>query len=231
MTDVRFVKIYRHPARAAAAVAHHAWLAELGSVRVPALRTFAEHELVFEHLGPGHPGPQHLDMLAEALGRTHSAAYTAHLHRARLDQPFTTSAGLVIADFISPRRTAMDRMPLPVNDLPVAFYKDANIRNFVITNDSVAIVDFDDLTLAPFGYDLAKLTLSTAMTFGHINCETIERALEIYNAHTAHPHTETACSMHQLRHYLELHHQLTARYLHTNGYRHPWPDVRPWPQP
>lgn len=231
MIDVRFVKIYRDPIRAAAAVAHHAWLAGLGSVRVPALLTVAEHELVFEYLGAGHPGPQHLDMLAEVVGRIHFAAYTAHLHRARLDQPFTTSGGLVIADFISPRRTAVDRMPLPVKDLPVAFYKDANIRNFVITDDSVAVVDFDDLTLAPFGYDLAKLILSTAMTFGHLTHEAAERALEIYNAHTAHPCIDTACSMHQLRHYLELHHQLTARYLRTNGYRHPWPDVRPWPQP
>lgn len=231
MTVVQFVKTYRDPARAAAAVAHHAWLAGLGSARLPALLTVAEHELLFEYLGPDHPGPQHLDMLAEALGRMHAAAYAAHLHRARLDQPFTTSGGLVIADFISPRRTAVARMPLPVKDLPVAFYKDANIRNFVITNDTVAIVDFDDLTLAPFGYDLAKLVLSTAMTFGHLNHEAAERALEIYNAHTAHLHTDSACSMHQLRHYLELHHQLTARYLHTNGYRHSWPDVRPWPQP
>ena len=43
-------------------------------------------------------------------------------------------------------------------DGPAAFYKDANPRNFLITPAGHPVtIDFDDLTLAPFGYDLAKL--------------------------------------------------------------------------
>ena len=40
------------------------------------------------------------------------------------------------------------------------------MRNVLVTPSGPALVDFDDLTLAPFGYDLAKLVVSTAMTFG-----------------------------------------------------------------
>jgi hypothetical protein len=41
----------------------------------------------------------------------------------------------------------------------------------------------------------------------------------------------TACTVEELRRYAEIHHLLTVRYLHRNGYRHAWPDVRPWPAP
>ncbi|WP_218022373.1 hypothetical protein, partial [Nocardia amamiensis] len=59
MTAPVYIKRYRDPARAAAAAAHHAWLAGLG-VRVPALLEAAENVLVFEHLGDCLPGPQDL---------------------------------------------------------------------------------------------------------------------------------------------------------------------------
>jgi hypothetical protein len=38
---------------------------------------------------------------------------------------------------------------------PVAFYKDTNPRNILITAAG-QLITVDDLTLAPFGYDLAK---------------------------------------------------------------------------
>ncbi|WP_218022372.1 hypothetical protein, partial [Nocardia amamiensis] len=91
------------------------------------------------------------------------------------------------------------------------------------------IIDFDDLTLAPFGYDLAKLIVSTAMTHGRIASSVVEEALAIYNHHTA--PNRASCSLAQLRHYSEIHHQLTKPYLHRNGYRHSWDDMRPWPPP
>ena len=46
-----------------------------------------------------------------------------------------------------------------------------------MTATGPAIVDFDDLTLAPFGYDLAKLVVSTAMTHGPLPAEAITAAL------------------------------------------------------
>ena len=232
MTGAVFTKRYQDPHRAAAATAHRDWLTRLDcDVRVPVLRSAEPHQLVFEHLGHQQPGPGDLDVLAQALGRMHAAAYTGQLHAAELDEPFPAPHGLVICDFVTPRRDALDRMPVPVAALPAAFYKDANIRNFLLTDEGVAIVDFDDLTLAPFGYDLAKLVVSTAMTHGRLDPHEVKQALQTYNAHTARLDVDTACSLEQLRVYAECHHQLTARYLHRNGYRHTWPDVRPWREP
>jgi Ser/Thr protein kinase RdoA (MazF antagonist) len=132
---------------------------------------------------------------------------------------------------MTPRRMALDKTPLPVIGLRVALYKDANIRNFLLTDDGVAVIDFDDLTLAPFGYDLAKLIVSTAMTHGRLDPHEVELALETYNTHTAQVDPQTTCSMRRLRFYAEFHHQLTERYLGRNGYHHSWPEVRPWREP
>lgn len=232
MTDAQFVKLYPNQERATRAVAHRDWLSGLKSgVRLPALRSATTRELVFEHLGTRHPAADNLPELAQPLGRLHAAAYTRHLHAARLDEPFPTRHGLIISDFVTSRRTALETMPLPATGLPAALYKDANIRNFLLTEDGVAIVDFDDLTLAPFGYDLAKLVVSTTMTHGQLDPHAVELALDTYNSHTAEAGRHTTCSMGQLRMYAEFHHLLTVRFLHRNGYRHPWPDVRPWPEP
>ena len=227
-----FVKRYSSPERAANARAHWDWLAGLtAGVRLPALQTATAQELVFEHLGSRHPTPDDLGIVAAALGRLHAVAYHRHLHAAQLDKPFPTPDGLVISDFMAPRRIALDETPLSVIGLRVALYKDANIRNFLLTDDGVAIIDFDDLTLAPFGYDLAKLIVSTAMTHGPLDPREVELALETYNTHTAQTGPHTTCSMRRLRVYAEFHHQLTERYLGRNGYRHAWPEVRPWREP
>lgn len=230
MTGAVFVKPYTAPERAAAARAHRDWLASLNSgVRVPTLRSADPHQLVFEYLGDRQPGPGDLGALAQVLGQLHAAAYRSQLHNARLDEPFPAPRGLVIRDFVAPRREILSWMPAA--GMPAAFYKDANIRNFLLTDDGVAVVDFDDLTLAPFGYDLAKLIVSTAMTHGRLDPQDVDRALEIYNTHTAQADRGTTCRKAQLRVYAELHHLLTKRYLHRNGYRYAWAEVRPWPVP
>lgn len=229
MTGAVFVKRYPSQDRAAEARDHWNWLAGLESgVRLPLLRSATPRELVFEHLGSRRPNADDLGVLAQALGRLHAAAHGEHLHAARLDEPFPTQHGLIISDFATPRRRALETMPLPVSGLPVALYKDANIRNFLLADDGVAIVDFDDLTLAPFGYDLAKLVVSTAMTHGRLEPHEVELALEKYNSHTTRAHPHTTCSMRDLRAYAEFHHLLTGRYLGRNGYRYSWPEVRPW---
>jgi Phosphotransferase enzyme family len=232
VTATTFIKHYDDPRRAAAARAHHTWLASLDSgVRLPALLAATPHSLEFEHLGDRHPGPDELPALAAALGRLHAAAHTSQLHAAQLDIPFTTTGDLTIPDFATPRRATLEQMPLPTAGLPAAIYKDANIRNFILTDDGPAIVDFDDLTLAPFGYDLAKLIVSTAMTHDQLGPRAVARALETYNTQTAVDRGNRACTLRYLQGYAELHNLYTARYLHQNGYRHPWPDVRPWRSP
>lgn len=230
MTGSVFIKRYPAPHHTAAARAHWDWLAELESgVRLPMLRLAKPHQLEFEHLGHQQRGPDDLGVLAQALGRLHAAAHQWQLHAARLGEPFLASGGLVIGDFVTSRREVLNRIPIPVVGLPVAFYKDATIRNFLLTDGNVAIVDFDDLTLAPFGYDLAKLIVSTAMTYGRLDPREIEAALAVYNTHSAAAGGDTTtCSGQRLRVYAEFHHLLTARYLHRNGYRHAWPEVHPW---
>ena len=230
MTGAVFVKRYGSPERAAVARLNREWLSSLhAGVRLPVLRAASASELVLEHLGDRHPGQEDLAAVAQALGRLHAVAYDEHLHACRLDEPFTTHLRLTIRDFHTPRRRALTRMPLPVDGLPVALYKDANIRNFVLTDDGVAVVDFDDLTLAPFGYDLAKLVVSAGMTYGRLDPDEIALVLREYNDEVAEADSDATCSLVQLRRYAEFHHLLTSRYLYHNGYRHSWLEVNAWP--
>jgi hypothetical protein len=227
-----FVKRYPTFERAESARAHYNWLAQLDSkVRMPRLEPASQRSchLVFEHLGQHSPGLKHLCLLADALGRLHASAYTTHLHAARLDVSFPTSQELTIVDFISPRRVALDRASLTCTGTPTAFYKDANIRNFLLTDDGVAIIDFDDLTLAPFGYDLAKLIISAAMTYGRLELGAVSTALTTYNAQTAAAGGDLHCPLDRLFAYTEIHWMLTERYLGYGHYRYAWPDVHPDP--
>jgi hypothetical protein len=222
-----FVKRYRDPQAAAAAAAHLAWLTDLASgIRLPALRMLAGPRLVIELLAGHQPRLADLPLTAAALGTLHSSAYERHLHHAGLDRPFWVG-GLLINDFVTPRRAALARHPVPCTGLPAAIYKDTNLRNVLLTEQGVALVDFDDLTLAPFGYDLAKLIVSIAMTHGKPAPSLVADTLAAYNTRVG----TNACTADRLHHYAELHSSLTAPYLHRNGYCHPWPNVRPWPEP
>jgi Ser/Thr protein kinase RdoA (MazF antagonist) len=182
--------------------------------------------MVTELLTGHHPRPADLPVVAAALGTLHRIAYERHLHHAHLDRPFRVG-GLLINDFVTPRRAALAREPAPCTGLPAVIYKDTNVRNILLTEQGVALVDFDDLTLAPFGYDLAKLIVSTAMTHGKPAPSLVADAQAAYNTRVG----ANACTVNRLRHFAELHGSLTSPYLHRNGYRHPWPTVRPWPKP
>ncbi|WP_216893420.1 phosphotransferase [Nocardia alni] len=219
-----FRKIYADPERAAAAAAHYRWISALGAVQVPALLAATESELTFEDLGSHHPGPDDLVTIASAMGDLHAAAWDRHLYRARLDRPFRCGE-LTISDFISPRRNLLARFPAAATSGPVAFYKDCNIRNFM-TDSGLAVIDFDDLTLAPFGYDLGKLIVSSAMTHGRPDPVVVSDVLDAYNDRLP---AGATCSVQRLRLYTYIHHELTSRYLHQHGYRYLWPDVSPWP--
>jgi hypothetical protein len=222
-----FVKRYHDPQTAEAAAAHLTWLTNLGTgVRLPALWTCAGPWLVTELLTGHHPRPADLPGVAAALGTLHRRAYDRHLHQARLDRPFRVD-GLLIGDFVTPRRAALARQPVTHTGLPAAIYKDTNLRNVLLTDQGVALVDFDDLTLAPFGYDLAKLIVSTAMTYGQPAASLVADVIAAYNTRVG----VNACTNDRLHRYAELHGSLTAPYLHRNGYHHPWPTVRPWPAP
>lgn len=221
-----FVKRYRDAQEAAAAGANLMWLTSLGSgVRLPEPLVLAGPCLVTELLSGQHPRTVDLPTVAASLGTLHCSAYDRVLHRARLERPFRVG-DLLIGDFVTPRRVALSHQPVPHAGLPAAIYKDTNVRNVLLTAQGVAVVDFDDLTLAPFGYDLAKLIVSAAMTYGQPPTGVVADALAAYNANVG----TNGCTVDRLQRYAELHGSLTAPYLGRNGYRFPWPAVRPWPE-
>lgn len=232
MTPAVYVKHYADPARAVAAGPHLTWLAHLGSgVRLPHLHRGTATHLILEHLDGRPVQPADLEPVAAVLGRLHGTAYTRELHTAHLDRDYTTSTGLTIRRFPAGREHVLTDADTGLTELPAALYKDCNLRNVVITADGPALVDFDDLTLAPFGYDLAKLIVSTAMTHGRPPANQIHAALHAYNRAVHDTGAPAACTWPRFTRYTEIHHRLTARYVGRNGYQRPWPDVRPWPAP
>ncbi|MEV6981790.1 phosphotransferase [Sphaerisporangium sp. NPDC051017] len=201
-------------------------------------------EIDFEHLDGRHGGPDDLAALADILGHQHTTAHARQLQAARLDMPYTHGT-VTITGFADGRRERLHQLlasgsvpeaaltPEAADDwleraatMPTAFYKDSNPRNFLITDADVTIIDFDSLTLAPFGYDLAKLVVSTAMTTGPLPEDTIRRAADVYNHHPR-QRGLPGCSWREFAAWCEFHHILTAPYLGTNGYRFSWHTARP----
>lgn len=227
---------------------NYRWLASLGSpIHLPRLLTTTGNQLGFEPVTGRHALPADLPALAAHLGQVHAAAYRTGLHQARLDEPFTTPGGHLIPGFLTRRLTAVtralsrgdvpgaafsagqaDRLLRDACTGPAAFYKDANPRNFLLTPTGPVTIDFDDLTLAPFGYDLAKLTVTLAMANGPLPTWQITAALNAYNAATANNCPQAAAvTWERLMAWAEIHHILTSRYKDQSGYLHSWHDLRP----
>jgi Ser/Thr protein kinase RdoA (MazF antagonist) len=242
------VKHYRDTAARCAAERNYRWLSGLDGVfRVPRLLWSEGDRLGFERVTGRHAAPADLVPLAGHLGTLHAAAFATALRGARLDAPFRTAPGHLIPGFLEGRLTAvvreLARGEVPGAALtssqaaallrgacgePAAIYKDANPRNFLITAAGTVMVDFDDLTLAPFGYDLAKLVVGLAMTHGALPATQIADALHAYHTAT-HRHLPglAALTWGKLMAWAEIHHILTSRYLGRAGYRHSWHDIRP----
>ncbi|WP_435244388.1 phosphotransferase [Streptomyces sioyaensis] len=243
MMPFQFTKHYESPAKATTAARHYAWLASHAKpLRQPALTVVGPTSLTFEYIDGRHARTQDLPRLAELLGDVHGAAWASDLHRARLDKLYEFRDLTLFKDFRSCREVALhNRLEqgfLPdtsaLNAMltllerstegPAAFYKDCNLRNFLITEDgTIFSVDTDDLTLAPFGYDLAKLITTLIMTHGPIHPPDIEAALNSYN-HAAARHDAQlgATSRERLGDFLSLHAVLTAPYAGRHGYRYGW---------
>jgi Ser/Thr protein kinase RdoA (MazF antagonist) len=248
MRPKRFTKGYETPQACAAARFHHQWLSAYARpLHLPRLLFVGSRHLQLEYVSGRHAVPADLEALAGHLGDAHGAAWVAALHAARLDTPYRYGGAGVIADFLRPRLAALDRGKDLRDTLgadgteriigllrdhakgPVAFYKDTNPRNILVTPTCRFVtVDVDDLTLAPFGYDLAKLLVALAMTHGLLSKDTLERALAAYNTAAARHVLELGCTtLVQLLDFAEIHHVLTAPYLGRGGYRYLWPAVRP----
>ncbi|MEO3810747.1 phosphotransferase [Sphaerisporangium sp. B11E5] len=239
-----FTKWYANSEDLRQAAAHHAWLSEHAHpLRQPPIVAVHPDRIDFTFLHGRHASIMDLGVVAALLGRAHVSAWTSDLHQARLTAPHALPGGRVLADFVSPRVAALRRRQLaglaterqveavqplfaPASDEPVAFYKDTNPRNVLITPAGEPVmVDIDDVTLAPFGYDLAKLVVTLAMTYGAIPADCVTTALAAYNSPLL-TRGLRPVSENRLLDYAELHHLLTRPYLGMGGYRHPWPTVR-----
>jgi Ser/Thr protein kinase RdoA (MazF antagonist) len=240
-------KYYPDHAARCRAERNYRWLASLsGPFRLPRLLFACGQQIGFEHIRARHAEPSDLAALASYLGRTHAIAYAATLRQANLAIGAPTPASHQIPGFLDQRMDAVarelasGRVPSPAFTTsqahallreacagPAAFYKDANPRNFLITPAGPVIVDFDELTLAPFGYDLAKLIVTLGMTHGRLPSTMLVSALHAYNAATGHLPAVAPLTWTQLMNWAEIHHILTSRYHGHTGYQHRWPNLRP----
>lgn len=247
MTTATFLKPYRTRAAIDAALGHYRWLAQLGTdVELPRLLRHTATAIEFEYIPGRTARTNDLPIVATALGRMHRAARRHQLARAAVNSPYRTASGLTISAFAAPRRlrlhAVLNQAPPPHSPLshasvdwwldhaarlPTALYKDANPRNVLLSpNRGPVLLDFDSLTLAPVGYDLAKLLVTTAMTDGQLPRSAVEEARTAYTqALGAGP---AMCDLRDIVVWCEFHHLLTHTYLGRHGYRHPWPTVRPW---
>ncbi|MDK9494343.1 phosphotransferase [Streptomyces katrae] len=239
-----FTKHYETPGSVASAARHHAWLAEhVRPLRLPALSVVGPTSLTYERIDGRPARPEDLPVLAALLGDAHGAAWTSNLRPAALNTPHRFRDGTAFDDYIGTRQTALRRRleqgHLPdqaalqallgllekTAEGPTAFYKDSNVRNFIVTEaDGIYTVDTDDLTLAPMGYDLAKLIVTLFLTYGPLPAPAIDAALLTYNeAAERHAARLGTTDRERLDDFLALHSVLTAPYAGRNGYRYCWP--------
>lgn len=248
MTVIHFTKHYESPDQVAAAARHYTWIAAHAQpLRQPALTVVGPTSLTFDRI-EGRPAQQgDLPRLARLLGDAHGTAWASDLRPAALNMPHPFRDGMLFGDYVSPREVALrkrleqgylpDKIALhamlalleKTAEGPTAFYKDSNPRNYVITEDgTVFVVDTDDLTLAPFAYDLAKLIATLIMTYGPLPAHATADALDSYNeAASRHDAGLGTTDRERLNDFLALHSVLTAPYAGRNGYRYGWPFQRP----
>ncbi|MFI8499743.1 phosphotransferase [Streptomyces sp. NPDC085524] len=239
-----FTKHYETPGAVASAARHHAWLSEhVRPLRLPALSVVGPTSLTYERIDGRPARPEDLPSLAALLGDAHGAAWTSDLRPAALNTPHRFRDGTAFDDYIGPRQTALrkrlEQGHLPdqtavqamlgllekTAEGPTAFYKDSNPRNFIVTEaGDIYTVDTDDLTLAPMGYDLAKLIVTLSLTYGPLPAPAIDAALLTYNeAAERHATRLGTTDRERLDDLLALHSVLTAPYIGRNGYRYAWP--------
>jgi SAM-dependent methyltransferase len=251
-----YEKTYPDRASVARAVGNHTWLASLvPPLRLPKLHDVADLTIRFEGLDGMHVTLDHLLPAATHLGEVHAAAHQTYLHNADLREDFTAELPNGrrhrITGFLAPRLDAVAQalnsgvVPDPYLDLgeahrlmnagargPAAFYKDCNPRNLLIPAPASclgpATIDVDDLTLAPFGYDVAKLVVGLAMTVGRLPDDLIVQTLSAYNLAVGSRIPDVRpVTMSDFIDWAEISHILNSRYLGRHGYVHSWHQLRP----
>lgn len=231
-----WIKEYETPSAARAAALNHAWLRAMG-LNVPQLAAWtpASRRLCLGYVGGASPvGLDELSVAVEQIGAWHGAV-AGHLSDTA-GSALVLGPGVEISPFMPTRIDALtasatgygqviapddlSRIASVVSRSRPSVYKDMNVRNVLVDGGTVWHVDFDDLTLAPAGYDLAKLLLSWAMTHGRR--PPMSQLIATYNGAAR----GGLCSYEELALWMELNDVLTRRYRSTNRYVHSWSEMR-----
>jgi hypothetical protein len=248
-----FVKVYRDRGELDCAARNAAWLRTLSPpARLPHVLGIRALDMVMERIPGRHVEPRDLTAVAAHLGEVHATALRRGLDDATLAEDLSVATPLGthrLPGFLAGRLDAVTvalesgAVPSPMFDastacahirnalqLPVSFYKDMNPRNVLMPTNGPELgpvmVDFDTITLAPPGYDLAKLAVGLAMTHGRLSDAQLVEAIDAYNA--AMGPESVGVSLDHFTIWTEIHHILTSRYLGRHGYRHSWHLMRPF---
>ncbi len=226
-----YTKSYPTVSRLNRALQNHLWLKELRTCQLAEVsavdRADARVELGWVH--GRHPRLDDVDRVCRELGRFHGTLLTEALAPRLAELPgFAESRvdalAAAMGNFSAPAqmRENVERFVLLCDQqLPQAIYKDSNLRNLVIEDETVTHLDYDDLTRAPIGYDLAKFLLSVSLTFGV--SPPIDAALAAYCDSAAVAGAERqllGVPPGMVEAMLEINWLLTAPYAGANGYIH-----------
>lgn len=237
MSTQGFTKPYANKERLDRAVGNHALLLHLVPEHVPALLTVNPGDCCATWArAPGGPVASTRDLFeaGAVLGRLqHRWAQT----RKRLVHRLHRAAAAERRDLFRRRwHDLRDRQsPLAGADLEYVWtlvelagtglYKDANATNFLMQTGRVTLVDFDTLTAAPPGYDLAKLLMTWAMRAeATLTLDLLQRLAARFDG--ARGVAPGALSAALLILFCDLHWVLTYPYAEQHGYRRPWPAIR-----
>lgn len=232
MSDPPFIKRYDSTARLRRALRNYRWLAATG-LPVPRLITvkpesgilgfecikgrhavdIADLERVSAQLGSWH-GPLAGEMRSGDCDSLSSKGIEPFLPvREELLRTLQAPDALVGGDHVEAVWALAELSPPSV-------YKDVNVRNVLLGATRIHHVDFDDLSLAPAGYDLAKLLVSWGMTHGRR--PPMEMLLDVYNQAAG----DELCDPDTFAVWIEVHHVLTSRYVGRGSYRYWWAALR-----
>lgn len=234
-------KRFHSVAAATRAVVSQRWMFEESSLP-PRIQAVEDRTVRYEPLRGRNLLPDELPKVAALLGQTDARLSRGKL-RGRIAGECISTDAVRIDGFADPFRVNALKKTRAQGSLlsrsaaigavtrgcsfPAALYKDSNVRNFVVVGSRVRVVDFDVVTLAPPGYDLAKLVLSGALTWGVLDFHPLDLLSEYVEAACDELGAERRVDPDWFHVWLELHWMLTARYVAPTRYGFSWPDYRP----
>ncbi len=231
MTPV-FVKHYTTAENASRALQAYRWFASMNVLTVPQLLEWSPTSMTYEFVVGRHASIEDLNALARQLGQLSAHVRSAELSGRQNLEAAVIGRSLRLEDFAVSKDAWIAKHGAELSNSEQAsfqrvlsvtrqadLYKDANLRNFLITASGLTVtLDYDSLTVAPTGYDLAKLIVSLYMAGYDVGKDEMTSALDAFNADGS-----AGVLPADLSDYLAVNGALTRRYVGANGYVRSWP--------